>query len=132
VLAATSLLLVYFIVFIGEPVAENLKPIPQMAAIINRQRGPGDSVAIRGVSGGNGLIFYTTPGVKTIDPDVDESYLRTICAADTAFVVTRRADVGALAALTRRAQRTFTQLDENGKTVLLRIDGHRCTGVALR
>lgn len=132
VLATTSLLLVLFIVFIGEPVAEGLKPIPQMAAIINRQRGPGDSVAIRGVSGGNGLIFYTAPGVKTIDPDVDESYLRTICGADTAFIVTRRADVSALAALTRRAQRSFTQLDENGKTVLLRIDGHRCAGVALR
>ncbi len=132
VLAVTSLLLVLFIVFIGEPVAERLKPIPEMAAIINRGRGPADSVAIRGVSGGNGLIFYTGPGVKTIDPDVDMSYLRTICASDVAYVVTRRADVATLAALTRRAQRTFTQLDQNGKTVLIRVDGHPCAGVALR
>ncbi len=126
VLAVTSLVLVLFIVFIGEPVAERLKPIPQMATIINRQRNAGDRVAIRGVSGGNGLIFYTAPGVVTIDPDVDESYVHAICASDAAYVVTRRADVTALRSLTHSVARTLTQLDANGHTVLLRINGPHC------
>lgn len=132
VLAVTGLLLVLFIAFIGEPVAERLKPIPELAAIINRQREPADTVAIRGVSGGNGLIFYTAPGVKTIDPDNDRSFVRTICASDVAFIVTRRADLAALAALTRRTQRTFTQLGANGRSVLIRVDGQRCAGGAVR
>jgi 4-amino-4-deoxy-L-arabinose transferase-like glycosyltransferase len=133
VLALTSLLLVLFIAFIGEPVAERLKPIPEMATIINRGRGPRDIVAIRGVSGGNGLIFYTAPGVRTIDPDTDGSYLRTICASDVAYIVTRRADVAALKSLTQRAQRHFTQLDANGRSVLIRVDGRRCAaGIAVR
>jgi 4-amino-4-deoxy-L-arabinose transferase-like glycosyltransferase len=130
VLGLTSVLLVLFIVFVAEPVAERLKPIGPMAAIINRDRAAGDIVAIRGVSGGNGLIFYTLPGVKTIDPDADQSYLRAICTDDAAYIVTRRADVDALAALTRRAGRTFTQLDANGKTVLIRVSGDRCSSVA--
>jgi 4-amino-4-deoxy-L-arabinose transferase-like glycosyltransferase len=126
----TSIVLVYFIVFVGEPVAEGLKPIAPMAAIINGQRNPGDIVAIRGVSGGNGLIFYTAPGVRSIDPDDDRSFLRTVCAADAAFVVTRETDVGALAALAQRVNRKVTSLDLNGKTVLIRVDGGPCPALA--
>ncbi len=126
VLAVTSLLLVLFIAYIGVPVAERLKPIPQMAAIINRARAPGDRVAIRGVSGGNGLIFYTAPGVETIDPDADRSFLEAICGGSAAYIVTRSADVSALASLTRHVRRNFNQLDSNGKTVLLRVDGPLC------
>ncbi|MGD0472506.1 MAG: glycosyltransferase family 39 protein [Candidatus Velthaea sp.] len=129
ILALTSLVLVYFIVFVGEPVAEGLKPIGPMAAIINAQRGPGDIVAIRGVSGGNGLVFYTAPGVRSIDPDDDGSFLRTVCAAGAAFVVTRRTDVPALEALAQRANRTMTTLDTNGRTVLIRVDGGPCPAV---
>jgi hypothetical protein len=132
VLALTSLVLVYFIVFVGEPVAERLKPIAPMAAIINAQRTPGDIVAIRGVSGGNGLIFYTSPGVRSIDPDDDRSFLRTVCAADAAFVVTRRADVGALEALAQRVNRKVTSLDANGRTVLIRVDGGPCPALAVQ
>jgi 4-amino-4-deoxy-L-arabinose transferase-like glycosyltransferase len=130
VLAVTSLALVFFIVFVGEPVAERLKPIGPMAAIINRERGVGDVVAIRGVSGGNGLIFYTAPGVRTIDPDTDRSFTQTICSADAAFVVTRLADVDALAALAKRVHRKVTALDANGRTVLIRVDGERCPNLA--
>jgi 4-amino-4-deoxy-L-arabinose transferase-like glycosyltransferase len=130
VLALTSLALVYFIVFVGEPVAEGLKPIAPMAAIINKQRAPGDVVAIRGVSGGNGLIFYTAPGVRSIDPDDERSFLRTVCAADAAFVVTRRNDVGALEALAGRVNRKVTKLNENGRTVLIRVGGGRCPAAA--
>jgi hypothetical protein len=130
VLAVTSLLLVLFIVFIGEPVAERLKPIGPMAKIINAQRSAGDIVAIRGVSGGNGLIFYTAPGVRSIDPDVDRSFVDTICAAKASFIVTRLADVDALAALAKRVGRRVTPLSANGRTVLIRVDGERCRDVA--
>ena len=126
VLAVTSLLLVLFIVFVGVPVAERLKPIPQMAAIINHARSPGDRVAIRGVSGGNGLVFYTSPGVETIDPFINRSFLQAICSDSAAYIVTRMADVSALAVLTRQARRNFNQLDSIGKTVLLRVDGPHC------
>jgi 4-amino-4-deoxy-L-arabinose transferase-like glycosyltransferase len=126
ILALTSVVLVYFIVFVGEPVAEGLKPIAPMAAIINGQRNPGDIVAIRGVSGANGLIFYTAPGVRSIDPDDDRDFLRTVCAADAAFIVTRRADVGALETLAGRVNRKVTSLDVNGRTVLIRVDGGPC------
>lgn len=132
VLAITSLLLVLFIAFIGEPVAERLKPIGPMAAIINRQRGAGDVVAVRGVSGGNGLVFYTAPGVRTIDPAQDSSFVQTVCAGGAAFVVTRLADVGTLAALARRVGRHLTSLTANGRTVLIRVDGGRCTDLAAR
>jgi 4-amino-4-deoxy-L-arabinose transferase-like glycosyltransferase len=125
-LALTSLVLVLFIVFVGEPVAERLKPIAPMAAIINAQRAPGDVVAIRGVSGGNGLVFYTEPGVRIIDPDDDRSFLRAVCPGAAAFVVTRLADVPALEALAERVNRKVTALDANGRTVLIRVDGGRC------
>jgi 4-amino-4-deoxy-L-arabinose transferase-like glycosyltransferase len=130
VLALTSVVLVLFIVFIAEPVVEQLKPIGPMAAIIDRDRGPDSVVAIRGVSGGNGLVFYTAPGVKTIDPDADASYLRAICSAGDAFIVTKLADVDNLAALTRRVGRTLTQLGASGKTVLIHVSGDRCPSVA--
>jgi hypothetical protein len=119
-----------FIVFIAEPVAEGLKPIGPMAAIINRDRTAGDIVAIRGVSGGNGLIFYTEPGVRTINPTIDESFMHTICAGDAAYVVTRLADVDALGVLAKRVHRRVTALDANGRTVLLRIAGGRCPDLA--
>jgi 4-amino-4-deoxy-L-arabinose transferase-like glycosyltransferase len=130
VLAATSLLLVLFIAFIGEPVAERLKPIAPMAAIIDLEREPGDVVAIRGVSGSNGLIFYTAPGVRTIDPDLDKSFTQTVCAGDTAFIVTRRADLDALIGLARQVHRRVTSLAASGRTVLIRVDGGRCPDLA--
>ena len=132
VLAVTSLLLVMFIVFVGEPVAERLKPIGTLAAIINAQRAPGDIVAIRGVSGGNGLIFYTAPGVRSIDPDVDRSFLETVCAADAVFVVTRSADLEELESLVRRVHHTLTRLGANGRTMLVRVNGGRCPEIAAK
>jgi 4-amino-4-deoxy-L-arabinose transferase-like glycosyltransferase len=130
VLASTGFVLVLFIVFVAEPVAEGLKPIGPMAAIINRERAAGDVVAIRGVSGGNGLVFYTSPGVRTIDPDIDQSFVHTVCAGDAAYVVTRLADVGALGALAKRVHRRVTRLDANGRTVLIRVSGGRCPDLA--
>jgi 4-amino-4-deoxy-L-arabinose transferase-like glycosyltransferase len=45
------------------PHAEAFKPIPTLAAAIERGRRPGDVVAIANVSGSNALVFYTQPGV---------------------------------------------------------------------
>jgi 4-amino-4-deoxy-L-arabinose transferase-like glycosyltransferase len=45
------------------PHAESFKPIPALAATIDRDRRPGDAVAILNVSGSNALVFYTRPGV---------------------------------------------------------------------
>ncbi len=59
VLALTSGALVLFIALIAEPAVEPLKPIPPIARTIDTDRKSGDTIAIGGVSGGNGLIFYT-------------------------------------------------------------------------
>ncbi|HTU82765.1 MAG TPA: glycosyltransferase family 39 protein [Candidatus Acidoferrales bacterium] len=53
------------------PLAEAYKPIPRLAAIIQRERRPGDAVAIQNVSGGNSLVFYTTPNVEVLAPPDD-------------------------------------------------------------
>jgi 4-amino-4-deoxy-L-arabinose transferase-like glycosyltransferase len=48
------------------PQGEAFKPVPRLAAIIDRQRRPGDAVAIQNMSGGNALIFYTHPVVNVL------------------------------------------------------------------
>lgn len=48
------------------PYAEAFKPIPRLAAVIDRDRRSGDVVAIDGVSGSNALVFYTQPGVVIV------------------------------------------------------------------
>ena len=53
------------------PHAEAFKPIPRLAGIIERERRPGDAVAIQGVSGGNALLFYTSPVVRALAPPSD-------------------------------------------------------------
>ena len=126
VLAVTSLLLVNFIAFVGEPAAEPLKPIPQLAKIIDAARKPGDTIAIRGVSGGNALTFYTLPGVKTIDSDNDQSFYSTICPTGTSYIVTRRDDVTILQTDAARVRRTLTPLGTVGRAELIRIDGRDC------
>ncbi|MFN2461594.1 MAG: ArnT family glycosyltransferase [Candidatus Velthaea sp.] len=126
VLAATSLALVNFIALVAEPAAEPLKPIPRMAAIIDRERKPGDTVAIRDVSGGNALTFYTEPGVKTIDAGDERSFRAAICAPGSTYIVTRRDDVAVLEDVARRLGRTFTRLDANGRAALVRVAAGAC------
>jgi 4-amino-4-deoxy-L-arabinose transferase-like glycosyltransferase len=126
VLSATSIGLMLFIAFIAEPAAEAFKPIPEFARIINAQRKPGDTVAIRDVAGSNGLAFYTAPGIKTIDADREQSFVSVICPTGTTFVVTRRTDVDALTTLATKLQRTATILDTKGRATLLRINGKDC------
>jgi 4-amino-4-deoxy-L-arabinose transferase-like glycosyltransferase len=50
------------------PHAEAYKPVPRLAAQIERMRRPGDAVAIQSVSGGNALLFYTEPRVYVLAP----------------------------------------------------------------
>ena len=76
------------------PHAETYKPVPRLAAIIERERRPGDEVAIQNVSGGNALLFYTHPVVRVLaepgstDPQNDGVDPRAfICGVRRAWVV---------------------------------------------
>ncbi|HEY2475358.1 MAG TPA: glycosyltransferase family 39 protein [Candidatus Cybelea sp.] len=76
------------------PHAEAFKPVPRLAAVIQRERRPGDVVAIQGVSGGNALLFYTRPVVVALaqptdgDPQSDGIEPRSvICTATRAWVI---------------------------------------------
>jgi len=99
VLALTSGALVLFIALVAEPVAEPLKPIPPIARTIDAARKPGDSVAIGGVSGGNGLIFYTAPpGARHKN---NAGFVSTVCVAGDHWV--RRSPAGRRTARRPRA-----------------------------
>ncbi len=50
------------------PHAEPFKPVPQLAAIIQHERQPGDIVAIQSFRGANALVFYTQPHVYALAP----------------------------------------------------------------
>ncbi len=95
-LAAANVIVMLIIAVIGEPIVERFKPIPALAAAIERARQPGDVVAIQSVSGGNGLMFYTRPGIAILNGPADASNdspndpRRAICSAPRAFVVTSR------------------------------------------
>jgi 4-amino-4-deoxy-L-arabinose transferase-like glycosyltransferase len=76
------------------PHAETFKPVPRLAAIIDRAREPGDVVAIQNVSGGNALLFYTHPVVHVLaapgdgDPQSDGIDRRAfICGVTRAWVI---------------------------------------------
>jgi 4-amino-4-deoxy-L-arabinose transferase-like glycosyltransferase len=93
-LAAAALLTVDLIAVRLLPHAEAFKPIPRLAAIVERDRRPGDVVAIQHVSGGNALLFYTRPVVRVLaapgdsDPQADGVEPRGfICGAPRAWVI---------------------------------------------
>jgi hypothetical protein len=95
-LGAASVVVMLIIAVVGVPIVERFKPIPPLAAAIEAARRPGDLVAIQSVSGGNGLTFYTEPGIATLNgPGVRNSKPANdprlaICAVRRAFVVTAR------------------------------------------
>jgi 4-amino-4-deoxy-L-arabinose transferase-like glycosyltransferase len=126
VLGTTSLELITFIVLVAEPVAERFKPIPPFAATIERDRKPGDVVAIRGVPGLNALVFYTEPGVKDLNASIPQDYISAICPNGTVYLVTTVHDLDALRAQTKAVQRTFTILQTVPREALVRIDGRDC------
>jgi 4-amino-4-deoxy-L-arabinose transferase-like glycosyltransferase len=67
-LALATLLAMDALVLLLLPRAEAYKPVPRLAAIIARERRPGDAVAIQNVSGGNALLFYTSPKIDVLAP----------------------------------------------------------------
>jgi 4-amino-4-deoxy-L-arabinose transferase-like glycosyltransferase len=76
------------------PHAEAFKPVPRLAALIQRERQSGDVVAIQGVSGGNALLFYTRPVVRVLAPPSDGDPQNdgldpraVICSAPRAWVI---------------------------------------------
>ncbi len=64
--------MVTYTILVGEPHAERFKPVPQLAAVIRDARAATVmSIAIQGVAGGYGLIFYTQPHVDIIGANAD-------------------------------------------------------------
>ena len=125
VLGATSGALVLFIAFVAEPAAEALKPIPPLAAIIQAQRSPGSVVGVRGVAGTYALIFYTAPGVVTLEED-NSDFRVSSCAPPDLFLVTRLADVPALTRLVAAEGRHSATVGQARGVAVIHIDGPRC------
>jgi 4-amino-4-deoxy-L-arabinose transferase-like glycosyltransferase len=131
VLALTSGALVLFIALVAEPAAEPLKPIPPIARTIDAGRKPGDVVAIGGVSGGNGLLFYTAPPVRDIKNNA--GFVSTICPGGDAWIVARPQDAQRLADLARSFRRTAeivieTPVAQRPRAALLHVGGADCSG----
>jgi hypothetical protein len=99
----------------GERIVERFKPIPQLAAAIERARRPGDAVAIDGVSGGNALVYYTRPPVA-LDTRL------AICSARRVFVVSskKRPDPDPTYGRARRVLAT------SNNDILILYDGPQC------
>jgi hypothetical protein len=68
VLAAASIVAMDTAAIVLLPAAEAFKPVPRLAAIVQRERLPGDVVAIQNTRGGNALLFYTDPKVAVLAP----------------------------------------------------------------
>lgn len=125
VLGATSVATLLILAIVAEPLVEPFKPIPPLAAVIQRERQPSDLVAIEGVSGENALIFYTVPPVEALDlsgsgKQAEHDPRRGICAARRVFVVTSR---------TRSVPtygRTRSMLAVADKDALYLYEGPRC------
>lgn len=135
VLAITSGALVLFIAFVAEPAAEPLKPIPPLARAIVNQRQPGDVVGNHGVSGGNGLIFYTEPPVVNVVNNATFSSL--ICKVSGAWVVTVPKDSDRLVERARSAGRhaEVVAVAPDGthpRAALLHVFGDPCRDEALQ
>ncbi|MGD1066092.1 MAG: glycosyltransferase family 39 protein [Vulcanimicrobiaceae bacterium] len=131
VLALTSGALVLFIAIIAEPAAERLKPIPPIARAIDADVQPSDLIAMRGISGNNGLIFYTRPPALDI-PDGDDVFERAICSAPRVWVVIQPVDAERLQRDVRAVHR-IPALVARGplgttppRALLLRVTGPRC------
>jgi len=111
------------------PRAEVYKPIPRLAALIDRELKSGDAVAIQGVSGGNALLFYTHPVVHVLgasggaDPQGDGDDPRSfVCGASRAWVIVPAASLEADPSYGRH--RRVVAIDR--KAALLLYDGAPC------
>ncbi len=111
------------------PYTEAFKPVPRLAARIERERRPGDAVAIQNVSGGNALLFYTRPVVHVLaepgesDPENDGIEPRAfICGAPRAWVIVPASRPESDPDYGRR--RHIVEIDR--KAALVLYDGPRC------
>ena len=121
-LAATSLGAMLVIALI-EPHVEHFKPIPTLARVIERDREPGDTVAIWGVAGANALVFYTRPPVAQFSPPFEARDVRArICEATRLLLVTSPGRASLVASYDRRRR----MLAAFGKDALYLYDGPPC------
>jgi 4-amino-4-deoxy-L-arabinose transferase-like glycosyltransferase len=87
VVGVAMVLAVGFLALLALPQAEQFKPVPHLAQVIDAQRKAGDAVAILNVSGGNALVFYTRPHVYVLQgADGDRSI---ICSNPRTWLITR-------------------------------------------
>ena len=92
-MGAATIAAMLVIALLALPAADALKPMPQLAAVIQTQRKPGDVVALQGVGGENSLMFYTQPPISPLDspgspassPQTDPSLV--ICSAPRVLLV---------------------------------------------
>jgi 4-amino-4-deoxy-L-arabinose transferase-like glycosyltransferase len=130
-LALATLVAADVLALVVLPRAEAYKPVPRLAAVIERERMAGDAVAIQNVSGGNALLFYTHPVVRVLaepgatDPANDGVDPRAfICSASRAWVIAPAARPAYDPTYGRR--RRIVAVDR--KAALLLYDGPRCSG----
>jgi 4-amino-4-deoxy-L-arabinose transferase-like glycosyltransferase len=86
-LAVSMVFAIGFLALLALPETERFKPIPHLARIIESQRRPGDTVASLDVAGGNALIFYTRPPVRTLGKGGKDR--RIICGSSRTWLVDR-------------------------------------------
>lgn len=110
------------------PRAEAFKPVPRLAARIERDRKDGDVIGIQNVSGGNALLFYTQPVVRVLaandsgDPQNDVDPRDFICAAPRAWVIVP----AERSAVDRPYGRHVRVVAVDRKAALLLYDGPPC------
>lgn len=124
---ASMIVAIGFLALLALPQAEQFKPVPHLAPIIQAQRKPGDAVAILHVSGGNALVFYTRPHVYVVvgphDPNpggVGVSPQAVICNAQRTWLVAPRDGKTPTFGRDRRLVAQW------GKADLYLYDGGRC------
>jgi 4-amino-4-deoxy-L-arabinose transferase-like glycosyltransferase len=126
-LAIAAALAMDVLALVALPRVERFKPIPVLAARIDASLLPSDAVAIRGVAGANGLLFYTRPPVFELaapgtQPHDGAVPMRSvICSAPRVWVV---------APARRSSQptygRTRVEITRDGTAALYLYEGPPC------
>jgi 4-amino-4-deoxy-L-arabinose transferase-like glycosyltransferase len=131
-LGAAMLVAMDTLAIVALPKTERLKPVPQLAAVIQTQRRPSDMVGIQTLAGGNALIYYTQPVVTIMaapGAPPDPTGLSgvpargAICGAPRALVVApkKRPPYDPTYGRHRRI------IAQSGKAVLFLYDGPGCS-----
>lgn len=85
VIGAAMICAVTFLAVLALPQAEQFKPIPHLARIIEQRRQPSDAIAIINVAGGNALLFYTQPRIYVLRDHDNARRVR--CSADRTWLI---------------------------------------------